>query len=111
MGRHQEPLVQMADALARGSDVGVESATGAGKSFTLACLTYYWVACWPDARVFSYAPKEDQLRLFMWAEMRKLWPAFKRHFPQAELTDLRLRMIPKIRPVGRMGIRCRRWVW
>ena len=98
-----EPLVQMAGALARGSDVGVESATGAGKSFMLACLTFWFVACWPNARVFSYAPKEDQLRLFMWAEMRKLWPAFQRRFPQAELTDLRLRMIPKSDQWGAWG--------
>ncbi len=98
-----EPLMRMADALALGGDVGVESATGAGKSFMLACLTFWFVACWPDARVFSYAPKEDQLRLFMWAEMRKLWPAFKPHFPQAELTDLRLRMIPKSDQWGAWG--------
>lgn len=88
----EDPLVAIADALVRWENVGVESGTGTGKSFILACLCYWFVACHHNSRVYSYAPKEDQLRLYMWTEMRKMWPRFKRLFPTAVLTDLRLRM-------------------
>lgn len=87
-----DPLVAIAEALADWQDVGVESATGTGKSFEAALLVYWFLAVWEGARVFSFAPKEDQLRLYMWAEISKLWPRFQRHFPTAELSDLRIRM-------------------
>jgi len=88
----REPLVAILDAIAAGQDVGVESATGTGKSFLAACLTLWFLACWLDARVYSYAPKEDQLRLYLWAEIARLFPRFEEHFPLAKLSDLRIRM-------------------
>lgn len=87
-----QPLMAILDALADGHDVGVESATGTGKSYLAACGTLWFLACWEDSRVYSYAPKEDQLRLFMWAEIARLWPRFQEHFPTAKLSDLRIRM-------------------
>jgi hypothetical protein len=56
-------------------------------------LILWFLACWKNARVFTFAPKEDQLRLFIWMEIGKFWPRFKARFPTAELTDLRLRMV------------------
>jgi hypothetical protein len=61
-------------------------------SYLAACLILWFLACWKGARVFTYAPKEDQLRLFIWAEIATLWPRFQRAFPTAELSDLRIRM-------------------
>lgn len=87
-----DPLAQVCDALAAWEDVGVESGTGTGKSFLMACLILWFLACWKGARVFTFAPKEDQLRLFIWAEVAKLWPRFIAMFPAAVLTDLRIRM-------------------
>jgi phage terminase large subunit len=87
-----DPLVRVAEALAAWEDVGVESGTGTGKSFFLACLVLWFLACWKGARVFTLAPKEDQLRLYAWMEIGKLWSRFRKHFPAAELTDLRIRM-------------------
>lgn len=87
-----DPIAAMLEGLARGENVGVESATGTGKSFGCAVASLWFLACWAGARVLSFAPKEDQLRLFMWAEIAALWPRFSRHFPTAELTDLRVRM-------------------
>ena len=89
----RDPLVVIARALADCENVGVESGTGTGKSFWAAVLVLWFVACFRGARVFTFAPKEDQLRLYMWAEITKLWPAFTRLFPSAELADLRIRMI------------------
>lgn len=86
------PIAQLFQAAADGQDCAVESATTTGKSFGVAVLVLWFSACWAGARTFTFAPKEDQLRLFVWTEIGKLWPAFKRHFPTATLTDLCLRM-------------------
>ena len=83
-----DPLATIADALANWEDVGVESATGTGKSFTAAGLILWFIGSFKPARAFTFAPKEDQLRLYIWAEMSQLWPKFKRHFPTAEMGDL-----------------------
>ena len=99
----EEPLVTLAEWLAAGENVGVEAATGTSKSFTLAWLTLWWTGSWEGARTFTYAPTEDQLRLFMWMEMRKMFPRFKRRFPTAQLLDLRLRMIPGSDEWGAVG--------
>jgi phage terminase large subunit len=88
----KDPLVEIGEALAAWQDVAVESGTGTGKSFFVACICLWFLACHPNARVYSYAPKEDQLRLYMWTEIRHLWPRFKALFPTARLTDLRIRM-------------------
>src|ERR1044072_4908768 len=88
-----DPLVTALTALADWKDVGIESATGTGKSYTASAGGVLWfLAWWAGARVFTFAPKEDQLRLFIWAEIAKLWPVFQKHFPSAELSDLRIRM-------------------
>lgn len=88
----KDPIAEMLRALARGEDTGVESATGTGKSFGAGVAVLWFLGCWENSRVFSYAPKEDQLRLYMWAEIAELWPRFHAHFPTADLSDLRIRM-------------------
>lgn len=88
----KEPLEAIADALADWKSVGVEAGTGTNKSFTAACLILWFLACWKDSRVFTFAPQEEQLRLYIWTEVKKLWPKFQAFFPGAVLSDLRLRM-------------------
>lgn len=88
-----DPIVAIGSALAEWQDVGVESGTGTGKSFFGAVLVLWFLASFDGARVFTFAPKEDQLRLYIWAEITKLWPRFQQRFPTAELTDLRIRML------------------
>jgi phage terminase large subunit len=89
-----DPLANVLQGLATWENVAVESATGVGKSFLGAAITLWFLASWRGARVFTFAPKEDQLRLYIWAEMGKMWPAFSRQFPQASMQDLRLYMDP-----------------
>jgi phage terminase large subunit len=87
-----DPLSVILEALANWEDVGVEAATGTQKSFTAACIIFWFLACWRNSLVNTYAPKEDQLRLYIWKEITELWPRFQKMFPTAELTDLRIRM-------------------
>jgi len=48
-----DPLVVIAESLADWKNVGVESGTGTGKSFELACIFLWFVACWDGARWFG----------------------------------------------------------
>ncbi len=87
-----DPLVRMLDGLADWEDVGVEAGTGTQKTFTAACAVLWFLAVWPNALVNTYATKEKQLKLGLWKEINGLWPAFQKHFPRAEITELRIRM-------------------
>lgn len=103
----RDPLAKALEALAEGQDVGVESGTGTGKTYVLgACTVLWFLACFEDAVVVTMAPKEDQLRLHCWKEIRRLWPRFQRHFPDAEISDLRIRMRPGQDSWGAAGFAC-----
>lgn len=87
-----DPFVVALEAVARSEWVALESANGPGKTFLLACLVLWWVACWEGAQAVTVAPKEKQLELHAWKEIGRLWPRFQTHFPGAELTKLRIRI-------------------
>lgn len=82
-----EPIVELAQAVAKWQWVGVEAGTGTNKSHTLGWLTLWFLACFPSARVFSYAAKEEQLELYAWTEIRRFWPRFRRLFPMARMSN------------------------
>lgn len=88
----KEPLLAILDGLVKWEDVAVESGTGTGKSFLGALIILWFVACFYEARVFTFAPKEEQLRAYIWMEIGKLWPRFQVLFPSAVITDLRIQM-------------------
>lgn len=87
-----DPLAAMFDSVGAGRDTGVESATGTGKSYGAAILSLWFPACYEGGLVFTFAPKEDQLKRYIWKHIGEFWPRFTRHFPTATLTDLTLRM-------------------
>lgn len=87
-----DPLVVICNAVAEGKNVVVKSATGTGKSFLAAGLALWFEACWYRARIGTYAPRESQLRDYMWAEMGKHWAVFRTMFPSAMMQDLALFM-------------------
>lgn len=87
-----DPLVVVAEGLAASEDVGIEAGTATGKSYLAACLILWFLAVFRGARVFSFAPKEAQLKLYIWAEISMLWPRFSRLFPAATLQRLAIRM-------------------
>jgi phage terminase large subunit len=90
-----DPIAAVFLAVAAGRRViGVESATTTGKTFLGACIVLWFLGCFKNATVVTVAPKEKQLELHIWKEIGKLWPGFKARFPSAELTHLRIRMLP-----------------
>lgn len=88
----RDPIVKLYAAVAHGQDAGIESGTGIGKSFGVAVLILWFLSCWENARVFTFAPKEDQLRLYIWMELDRLWPTFQLCWPNAIKNDLTIRM-------------------
>lgn len=90
----EDPLIQILEGLADWKDVGVESATGTGKTYLAACVTYWFLACWENSIVITAAPTEKLLLLQIWKEIGGLWPRFRQHFPQAELLNGKIRMKP-----------------
>ena len=83
------PLKQVLDYLATGERrIGVESATGTGKTFLGAGIVYWFLECFENSLVVTTAPKQDQLTLHIWKEIQKMHSRFNR----GQLTTLKLRM-------------------
>lgn len=100
-----DPIATWLEALVAWEDVAVESATGTGKSFTLALTKLWFLASWQGARCFDYATVKDQLTEYSWMELGKLWPKFKVLFPMADLllSEPRIRMDGKVREGENVG--------
>lgn len=90
-----DPLEVAMDAVARGEWLAVSSGTSTGKTFLMAALLLWHTASFRDAIAVTVATKEDQMAKGVWREVGRLWPAFQRTFPMAELTTLRIRMDPE----------------
>lgn len=87
-----DPLIAMLEGLRDWQDVCVEAGTGTQKSYTAAAAILWFIASFPEARIYTFAPTEKQLRQYIWMEINKLWPRFRVLFPTAIITDLRIRM-------------------
>jgi phage terminase large subunit len=86
----KNPLAESWLALAKGNWVGVESATGTGKTYWLARVVFWFLDCFENSLVVTTAPKESQLKLHLWTEIEKAFGKFKKIRPFSELYSLRL---------------------
>lgn len=91
-----DPIAMIFDEVSEWRDVGVESGTGTGKTFGLACLSLAFLAVYPGSLVVTSAPKKEQLLSHMWKEIGELMPRFNRWFPEAELQTGLLSMEPEV---------------
>lgn len=82
------PLVEILNALVNNSWVGVESATGTGKTFIGALIVLWFLDCFENSLVVTTAPKQEQLSLHIWKEIGRLFSKFGK----GELTQLKLRI-------------------
>lgn len=89
-----DPLAVVCEALAAGKNVGVESATGTGKTFLGAVLVQWFLCNFENSITVTTAPKEDQLTLHIWKEIGALYPRLRRKYPALTRAHLRLRMSP-----------------
>lgn len=84
------PLMKILNSLVNNKWCGVESGTGTGKTYLGALIVLWFLECFSNSMVVTTAPKQDQLSLFIWKEISKLFPTFNR----GELISLKLRMNP-----------------
>jgi len=87
-----DPLAAICEAVAEGRDVGVESATGTGKTFLGAGLALWYNACFEDSLVITTAPVEKQLKAQCWKEIGLHFAKYQQRYPMASMVDLRVRM-------------------
>jgi hypothetical protein len=83
------PLKKILDLLSAGTRrIGVESATGTGKTKLGAGIVLWFLECYENSLVVTTAPKQDQLLLHIWKEIGKMFA----EFGIGDLTTLKLRM-------------------
>jgi hypothetical protein len=83
------PLKTLLDCLAVGiKRIGVESATGTGKTKIGAGIVIWFLECFKNSIVITTAPKEPQLKLHIWKEIGVMYQTY----PKGVLTTLRLNM-------------------
>ncbi|GAB4493349.1 MAG: hypothetical protein OHK0045_22670 [Raineya sp.] len=83
----KNPLSEAWQALARGQWVGVESATGTGKTYWLARVVFWFLDCFEGSLVVTSAPVAGQLKTQLWSEIKTAFHKFKKLRPYAELYD------------------------
>lgn len=102
-----DPFVVVPESVANDRNVGVESATGTGKTFVGGVLLVPWyLTVFEQSLVVTTAPKEQQLMLHLWKELGRVWEKFKIINPEAELTKLTLRMKPGKLDWAAVGFAC-----
>lgn len=69
---------------------GVEAATGTSKTYFLSRLVMWFLDVYPDSLVVTSAPKQDQLKLHLWAELSKSFNKFKQFRDKAAMYTLRM---------------------
>ena len=70
------PLLQMWNALASGNWSAITSGTGTGKTYLGARVVFWFLDVYPDSLVVTIAPKQEQLKLHLWAEIGKAFGKF-----------------------------------
>src|SRR4030095_14094028 len=81
------PIMAIFKALQAGFWVVVKSAVGVNKTFTAACVVFWFLDCW-ESLINTTAPKKDQLYSQIWGEISHL---FKK-YGKGELLSGLLRM-------------------
>lgn len=104
-----DPMLAICRSISEWNDTAAESSTGTGKTFSCAALVLWFLAVWggeirtnPDTgkeevlgcSVVTLAPSETSLKSNLWKEIARMWPEFNKHYPEAELLSLEIRMSP-----------------
>jgi hypothetical protein len=89
-----DPLSTVAEAIARGQDVGVESGTGTGKTWLGGWIAPWFLVCFQDAIVVTIAPKAEQLELHLWKELNANFARLRKSYPSLSRAHLRMRAQP-----------------
>lgn len=83
-----DPFLKAFEALSYGKWVGIESATGTGKTWFLPRVIYWFLDVYPNSLVVTTAPKRDQLKEILWKEIGDAFGKFKRIRAFSEMKTL-----------------------
>ena len=95
-----DPIYAVANALAGWKDVVAQSSTGTGKTFLAALITLWFLDVFPDSKVITIAPKEDQLKINLWGEIHKFKDHFLAEKPDAKFNVLSIEVTKNWRAEG-----------
>lgn len=87
-----DPFYRAINGIASGKDVGIEAATGVGKTYIAARIAYWFLDVFQQSAVITTAPTREQLLQVLWKEIGLAYNIFKRIRPTAHLLtgDLRI---------------------
>lgn len=78
-----DPFLLAFEAISNGRDVGIEAATGVGKTFIAAKIAYWFLDTFPNAAVITTAPTKEQLLQVLWKEIGRDFAIFKKIRPNS----------------------------
>lgn len=79
----RDPLAKAWRSVAASNHTAVESATGIGKTYFAALITFWFLDVYRGGQVVLVGPSESHLKHHLWAEMRGMRPQFKRLYPDS----------------------------
>lgn len=87
-----DPFYAAIDALVNGIDVGIEAATGVGKTYLASKIAYWFLDVFTDSAVITTSPTREQLLQVLWKEIGYDFAKFKRLRPLAQMVtgDIRI---------------------
>jgi len=88
-----DPLYNAWMDLTENHFVGLESATGTGKTYIGSRMIYWFLDCFVNSLVVIVGPTSAQLKANMWSEIRTAFPKFNKHRTEAALLTQELRVI------------------
>lgn len=88
----KDPFLVAINSIRDGQDVGIEAATGVGKTYIAARIAYWFLDSFPNSAVITTSPTKEQLLQVLWKEIAMGFQIFKSRKPNAELLtgDLRV---------------------
>jgi hypothetical protein len=93
----QDPFFVAIDSLRQGLDVGIEAATGVGKTYIAAGIAFWFLDSFPDSAVITSAPTRAQLLQVLWKEISIGYAKFKRIRPESTILTGEVRVNKNIK--------------
>ena len=78
-------------SIQRYTRTAVKACHGIGKTFTLAVVTLWWLARYPDGIVLTTSPTQRQVRTQLWFEIHRLARSAQVPYPKIKTTELKFR--------------------
>lgn len=88
----KDPFLAAVNALSKLKNVGIESATGTGKTYLAASIAFWFLDAFPNSLVITTAPTKQQLEEVLWKEISRFYPKFRglRKYAKKQILKIRV---------------------